>query len=343
MKQLSMLIILAFCLVAFSFVPERLFQTPQGWPEPTYNFNENPLSEEKILLGRVLFHDPVLSKDNTISCTSCHSQYSAFTHIDHKLSHGIDDRIGSRNAPALMNLAWQDKFMWDGSIVNLDMQSLAPISHPDEMGEDMAHIVTKLQGSKKYPTLFKDAFGDTSITGERILKSLSQFMLTMVSSNSKYDKVMRNEEQFTSQEQNGYQLFVKNCASCHKEPLFTTNAFANNGLTIDSNLLDFGRMKITKNDSDSLLFKIPTLRNIEFSYPYMHDGRFNSLGKVLDHYQNGIQKSSTLSKELKDSLHLSSNDKVDIIAFLLTLSDKEFLFNKKFNYPKEIFFPAAKE
>ncbi len=343
MKQLSTLTILAFCLVAFSFLPEELFQTPEGWPEPKYNFAENPLTEENILLGRALFHDPILSKDNTISCTSCHSQYSAFTHIDHKLSHGIDDRIGTRNAPALMNLAWQDKFMWDGAIVNLDMQSLAPISHPDEMGENLAHIVTKLQGSKIYPALFKDAYGDTSITGERILKSLSQFMLTMVSSNSKYDKVMRNEAQFTAQEQKGYQLFVKNCASCHKEPLFTTNDFANNGLPIDTILQDFGRMKITENSSDSLLFKIPTLRNIEFSYPYMHDGRFNSLNEVLSHYQNGIQHSSTLSPELQDSLSISPNDKVDIIAFLLTLSDKEFLFNKKFNYPKEIFFPVAKD
>ena len=343
MKQLSILIILAFGLVAFSILPESFFKTPNGWPEPKYNFSANPLTSEKILLGRVLFHDPILSLDNTISCTSCHSQYSAFTHIDHKLSHGIDDRIGTRNAPALMNLAWQETFMWDGAIVNLDMQSLAPISHPDEMGENIANIVIKLQKSPIYPKLFLKAYGDSIITGERILKSLSQFMLTMVSSNSKYDQVMRNENHFTDQEKKGYQLFIKNCASCHKEPLFTTNEFANNGLELDSSLKDLGRMNITENLHDSFHFKLPTLRNIEFSYPYMHDGRFASLIEVMNHYQNGIQHSPTLSSPLKKSMNISSEDKVDIIAFLLTLTDREFIFNKKYSYPKEIFFPSAKD
>jgi cytochrome c peroxidase len=151
--------------------------------------------------------------------------------------------------------------------------------------------------------------------------------------------VVRKEAVFSEQEQNGYQVFKKNCASCHKEPLFTTNDFANNGLPIDTSLKDMGRMRITQNPSDSLKFKIPTLRNIEYSYPYMHDGRFKKLSEVLKHYTTGIQKSKTLAPQLQENIVLSSNEKVDLTAFLLTLSDKAFIFNEKYAYPKEVFFP----
>lgn len=322
-------------LLAFDVIKEE-FVIPNTWPKPEYNFSNNKLTSEKVLLGRALFYDPLLSKDNTISCASCHSQFSAFTHIDHPLSHGINDSIGTRNSPALMNLAWQKSFMWDGAVNNLDMQALAPISHPSEMGSSINEVVAKLQGRKVYRELFYRAFKDSSITGERTLKAISQFMLTLVSANSKYDKVMRKEENFTTQELNGYQLFQKNCSSCHKEPLFTTNDFVNNGLVIDTLLNDYGRMKITQNKYDSLKFKIPTLRNIEYTYPYMHDGRFKKLSQVLNHYTNGIYQSVTLAPELKQTISLTSNEKVDLIAFLLTLSDKEFVFNKKYGFPKEV-------
>lgn len=327
-----------FILLAFTVVKE-VFVIPVNWPKPTYNFTKNKITTERVLLGRVLFYDPLLSKNNTISCASCHSQFSAFTHIDHALSHGINDSIGTRNSPALMNLAWQRSFMWDGAINNLDMQALGPISHPAEMGSSINEVVAKLQTRKIYRDLFYKAFKDTAITGERTLKAISQFMLTLVSANSKYDKVMRKEEAFTSQEMNGYKLFQKNCSSCHKEPLFTTNDFANNGLAVDTILNDYGRMKITQNKNDSLKFKIPTLRNIEYTYPYMHDGRFKKLSQVLNHYTNGIHQSSTLAPELKQNINLSSNEKVDLIAFLLTLSDKEFVFNKNHSFPKEIIAP----
>ena len=160
-------------------------------------------------------------------------------------------------------------------------------------------------------------------------------MLTLVSSNSKYDSVMRKQTVFTEQETKGYTLFKKNCASCHTEPLFTNYQFMNNGLAIDTSLNDVGRYTVTKNGSDSLKFKVPTLRNIEFSYPYMHDGRFKKLSQVLNHYTSGIVKSKTLAHPLQQSIALTSNEKVDIIAFLLTLSDKSFLFNPKFSYPKK--------
>lgn len=334
MKKAATIMIIVL-LVAFKSA-EKLFIAPANWPKPVYDFSKNNLTEQKVLLGRVLFYDPLLSKNNTISCSSCHSPYSAFTHVDHALSHGINDSIGNRNSPALMNLAWQKMFMWDGAINNIEVQSLAPISHPKEMGSSINEVVTKLQLSKTYRQLYINAYGDSLVTGERTLKALSQFMLTLVSSNSKYDKVMRKEETFTEQENRGYELFQKNCSSCHKEPLFTTNEFANNGLSVDILLQDVGRMKMTQNSKDSLKFKIPTLRNIEYTYPYMHDGRFKKLAQVLNHYTDGVMQSKTLASELKKSMNLNSNEKVDLIAFLMTLSDKDFVFNKKHAFPREV-------
>ena len=321
---------------------ETLFFIPVNWPKPVYNFSNNKISKEKILLGKVLFYDPILSKDNTISCASCHSPFSAFTHIDHALSHGIRDSVGTRNSPALMNLAWQKIFMWDGAINNLDMQALGPISHKAEMANDISSLVAKLNTMKMYRKLFKNAFGDSIATGEKTLKAISQFMITLISANAKYDRVMKKQESFTSQEKNGYKLFQKNCNSCHAEPLFTTNDFANNGLAVDTILNDYGRVRISKNQNDSLKFKIPTLRNIEYTYPYMHDGRFKKLFEVYNHYATGIVKSKTLATALQLPVILSSNEKVDLTAFLMTLSDKEFVFNKKFRYPKEVLLSNTK-
>jgi len=329
--------------VAFRSIDDTLIVLPINFPKPVYDFSKNPLSENKILLGRALFYDPILSRNNMISCASCHSQFSAFTHVDHALSHGIEDKIGFRNSPALMNLAWQSSFMRDGAVNHLDVQALAPISNPVEMDENIAHVVSKLQSSQLYPKLFYKAFGDSVITGERTLKAISQFMLTLVSSNSKYDSVMRKQSVFTEQEKNGYNLFKKNCASCHSEPLFTNDGFRNNGLPVDTSLNDYGRYRVTKNPSDSLKFKVPTLRNIEFSYPYMHDGRFKKLSQVMNHYTNDIIKSKSLSPELQKPTLLTSNEKVDIISFLLTLTDQSFLFNPQYFYPKEIFSEDAKD
>lgn len=327
--------IFLFSFFLFAFViNESLINVPENFPKPVYDFSNNPLTENKILLGRTLFYEPMLSKSNTISCESCHSQFSAFTHIDHALSHGIHDSIGTRNSPALMNLAWQKSFMWDGAVNNLDMQALAPISHPAEMGSSINEVIAKLNASVKYRKLFYNAFGDSAVTGEKTLKSISQFMLTLVSANSKYDQIMRKEMSFTEQEERGYLLFKKNCSSCHTEPLFTNGNFENNGLPMDSLLMDIGRMKVTKKSDDSLKFKVPSLRNIEYSYPYMHDGRFKKLSDVLNHYTRGIHQSKTIAPQLKNNIVLTSNEKVDIINFLLTLSDKEFVFNPQFQYPK---------
>jgi cytochrome c peroxidase len=337
-KRILVLFFLMMAVFAsFKKMQEELFTIPPNWPKPSYDFSKNPLSSSKVELGRALFYDPILSRDNSISCASCHSPYNAFAHVDHDLSHGIDNKIGTRNAPALMNLAWQRDFMWDGAINHLDMQALFPITHPKEMDEKIENVVAKLQSSKLYPSLYLEAFGDSTITGEYTLKAISQFMLTLVSCNSKYDSVMRKEAVFTEQEKKGYLLFKEHCASCHTEPLFTNLNYENNGLEVDTSLNDYGRMLVTKNNKDSLKFKVPSLRNTEFSYPYMHDGRFKKLSEVILHYTNGIIASPTLASQLAKPIILSSNQRVDLLAFLLCLSDKKFLFNSRYSYPKKVF------
>jgi cytochrome c peroxidase len=308
---------------------------PKNWPKPTYDFSKNPLTEEGFQLGRNLFYDPILSRDNTISCASCHLQATGFTHVDHDLSHGIEGKIGTRNSATLMNLAWSKSFMWDGGVNHLDVQPLHPITSAVEMDETLENVVAKLQKTSEYPELYFKAFGTKKITGQLTLKALSQFVLLLKTVNSKYDKVIRKEEKYSEMEQKGYDLFKINCASCHKEPLFTNNSFENNGLEIDTTLNDFGRMRITQNPNDKQKFKVPTLRNVQFTFPYMHDGRFNSLTEVIKHYNSGIQKSKTLSIELLKPMNLSDNERTELVAFLKTLTDKEFLFNERFSYPKK--------
>lgn len=304
-----------------------VLQYPKNWPAPRYDFSRNPLTREGIELGRRLFYDPVLSRDSTLSCAGCHLSFTAFAHVDHALSHGIQDRIGTRNAPALANLAWTQAFMWDGAIQHLDFQALAPISSPTEMDHSIQKIVEKLNASPRYPALFDAAFGARKATGERVLKAMAQFELTLISAGSKYDRMMAGTDTFSRQEQNGYAIFQKNCASCHAEPFFTNFSFEKNGLPLDTMLRDYGRMRITQNPADSLRFKVPTLRNIEFSYPYMHDGRFRKLRDVVNHYAQ--------TTALDRPIELSANEKTDLVAFLLTLTDRAFLFNPDFSFPKE--------
>ena len=323
-------------ILSFSdvFITPLYLEIPEGWPEPKYDFKKNKLTEEGFQLGRHLFYDPILSRDRTISCSSCHLQQTGFTHVDHQLSHGIDGKIGSRNSLTLINLAWNKNFMWDGGVNNLEVQAINPITSPIEMDEKLENVVAKLQKSPKYKTLFSKAFGDEKVTSQRLLKALAQFTVMLKSSNSKYDKVMRKEVRFTEQEQHGYDIFKTNCASCHKEPLFSNDKFERNGLAIDATLNDLGRIKITSKKEDALRFRVPTLRNIQFTFPYMHDGRFKTLSEVVKHY-NSITNKKDLPNELSKPMNLSDNDRVDLVAFLNTLTDKEFLFDKRFGFPKE--------
>jgi cytochrome c peroxidase len=330
---------IGICLVgilSFSdiFTTPLYLEVPKGWPQPKYDFKKNPLTEESFQLGRHLFYDPILSRDNTISCSSCHLQQTGFTHVDHQLSHGIEGKIGTRNSMALINLAWNKDFMWDGGVNNLEVQAINPITSPTEMDEKLENVVAKLQNNPKYRTLFTKAYGDDKVTSQRLLKALAQYTVMLKSSNSMYDKVMRKEENFTQQEQRGYDLFKTNCASCHKEPLFADDKFEKNGLALDETLNDLGRIKITGKTEDKMRFKIPTLRNIQFTFPYMHDGRFKTLTEVVKHY-NFLGNDKSLPKELAKPMNLSDNDRVDLVAFLQTLTDKEFLFDKRFGFPRE--------
>jgi cytochrome c peroxidase len=300
------------------------FEYPEYFPTPVYDFTANPLDSAGIELGRNLFYDEILSVDTTISCASCHSPYSAFAHTDHDLSHGLGDRIGTRNAPALFNLAWSTSFHRDGAHHHLDLQALAPLSHPDEMGSSINEVVDRLNDHPLYPTRFALAFGDSVVTGERVLKALAQFQLTLVSAGAKYDRVRMGKDTFTKQEAKGYSLFKESCDRCHTEPLFTNNRFEHSGLEVDTTLNDFGRMMITTLPADSLLFKVPSLRNLSYTHPYMHDGRFRKTRDVLKNY----------AAQPDNPAPLSSNDQSDLISFLLTLDDRACVFDRKHGFPR---------
>lgn len=305
-----------------------------SWPEPIYNFKENPITEAGFQLGRKLFYDPKLSRDNTISCANCHLQFTGFTHVDHAVSHGIDGRKGTRNSPVLINLAWNSTFHWDGGVNHLDVQAINPIQHFAEMDNTLEKVLNYVNDSKEYRSAFFNVYGDSSATSKSLLRAFSQFTTSLVSSNSKYDQYVRGEIDFSKQEKKGLKLFEKHCNSCHTAPLFNSNAYASNGLSIDTTYNDLGRYGITKSGSDSLQFRIPTLRNIEHTYPYMHDGRYRKLRQVIKYYAEELDRSNPyLSEKLKFDMKLTENDQKDLIAFLCTLTDRTFLYNRKFGFP----------
>lgn len=304
---------------------------PDYFPAPLYNFEDNEISKEGFVLGRKLFYDPILSKDNTISCGSCHQQFVAFAHADHKVSHGVNNRLGPRNSPSLFNLIWQKEFFWDGGAKHIEMQPIGPITNPLEMDETIERVVSKLRERADYRELFKAAFNTDSITSQLMLKAIVQFMGSIISAGSKYDHFLKNPEAYalTSDEKAGLDLFQQKCSTCHKPPLFTDNSYRNNGL--DSIFSDSGRYRITKINSDMGKFKVPSLRNVELTYPYMHDGRFETLEAVLNHYHSGIKTSGTLDPQLNTGISLTTKEKVQIIAFLKTLTDRELLNDVRFS------------
>ena len=308
---------------------------PSGFPTPVYSFQNNTPTNEKFILGRELFYDPILSADNTISCGSCHQAFSAFAHSQHDLSHGINGLLGTRNSPALQNLNWKSSFMWDGGINHIEIQPLAPIQNPIEMGESLNNVIAKLQSKTKYQDLFRNAYGNDSITSQKMFKAMAVFMGMLYSYNSKYDRYYRGENgvTFTTSELNGYNLFKSKCANCHKEPLLTDESFRNNGLVPNPLINDSGRAVITGNPNDKYKFKVPSLRNVSVTGPYMHDGRFSSLSEVLDHYRTGIQNTGTLDPSLSSGITLTNQEKTDVINFLYTLTDYQFLYDENFKDP----------
>jgi cytochrome c peroxidase len=310
------------------------FHVPEGWPAPYYSFAGNKLSNASFILGRKLFYDTRLSKDNSISCGTCHQPFAAFANLDHALSHGVNEQLGNRNSPPLFNLNWYTSFMWDGGINHIEIQPLAPITNPVEMAEKLDDVLVKLQADAGYRQLFRNAYGTEEITSERLFKAMAQFMGLMISDQSKYDKYMRREAgiAFTAAESAGLEVFNNKCASCHKAPLFTDFSFRNKGLAPGS-LNDSGRAHITHEPADVYKFKVPTLRNLKYTAPYMHDGRFTSLEQVLAQMQTGVTESPTLDPLIKAGISLSEVEKSNLLAFLNTLNDESFIKDKRFQEP----------
>jgi len=312
------------------------FAIPQGWPQPVYRFTNNPLTSGGFVLGRKLFYDVRLSRNNTISCGSCHQQFAAFAQLDHPVSHGIEDRLGTRNSPGLANMAWYPTFFWDGGVINLENQPINPIQNHVEMDMTLPDVISRLGADVEYVAGFKKVFGDETINSQRIFRSLAQFMGAMISSDSKYDKYIRKEEggTFTVAEQHGLGLFRQKCASCHTEPLMTDFSFRNNGLQPYS-VNDSGRAHITFSATDLYKFKVPSLRNVDLTRPYMHDGRFTTLDAVLAHYRKGIAHSATLDPLLTSGINMTDKEQADIISFLKTLSDSTFVRDVRFAEPEK--------
>lgn len=304
------------------------FVKPPHFPEPLYNLSTNPVTKAGFELGRALFYEPMFSRDNSISCGSCHLQSSAFTQHGHSLSHGIDDRIGFRNSQPIMNLAWHKTFMWDGGVINLDLFPPAPVHNPVEMDETMNNVLKKLRNSGKYGAMYQKAFGTDSINFARTVQAMSQFMLMCTSADSPYDQWRLGKGSLSQEAQEGYELVKSKCGNCHAGELFTDDSFRNNGIGNGRGRVDFGRYHITLNEEDKFKFKVPSLRNLTLTAPYMHDGRFFTLEAVLDHYSSGVKITQNLDSSLvkngSPGIALSPDEKSKIITFLRQLDDKTF-------------------
>ncbi|HXA02761.1 MAG TPA: cytochrome c peroxidase [Cytophagaceae bacterium] len=311
--------------------------------------SDNPTTVEGVLLGRKLFYEVKLSGNNSMSCGSCHKQQYAFGDTS-AFSMGVTGMNGTRNTPGLSNVAWQTALFWDGRASSLENQVPGPIQNPIEMHQDLSIAVSELQATSVYPPLFKAAFGSSTITGLGIQKAIAQFERTLISSNSKFDQfIAGNSSAFTVQEHNGYILFSThplpqanirggNCGDCHGGYLQKNRFYENNGL--DSIFADNGYGQFTGKSFDDGKFKVPSLRNIALTAPYMHDGRFKTLEEVLAHYNQHVVQSTTISPLMNVSndpagttLNLTQQEIDDIIVFLHTLTDTTFTKNPKFSNP----------
>ena len=301
---------------------------PAHFPPPVYSFQDNPLSSEGIALGKQLFYDPLLSSDSTVACASCHHLEMAFSDGGKKFSTGVNGKQGRRNAPGIFNVLWHPHFMADGGVNHLEVMPLAPITDTLEMNEKISSVNQKIQHSKFYPALFKTAFGSDSITTRKVMLALAQFMGSIISADARYDQVKAGEAKFTQEEEQGEKLFMQQCSGCHAGVLFTDFSFRNNGLSSDFS--DWGRARVTNSESDKAKFKVPSLRNVALTAPYMHDGRFASLNEVLHHYRNPMKQSATLDKEQLSKIDLSDEESKAVIAFLHTLTDSGFIRNPAF-------------
>lgn len=303
---------------------------PQNFPE--MNPQSFEITDGGIALGRKLFFDPKLSSNQEVSCGSCHQQEYAFAENIDLSTEGVSSKKLDRNSPVLFNLGWQNNFFWDGGSNNLESQVYGPLTHEDEMGNDLVNILDYINNAKDYTPFISNAFDTTALNSQMLAFAISQYELTLVSANSNYDKYIRHEGySLTPNELEGKFIYDENCSSCHASDLFSDYDFHNNGLdtirndyTYDDPLL--GRFRISLDSADILKYKTPSLRNIKVSAPYMHDGRFKTIEDVIEHYSTGIVISETLDSLLPTSgFNFTEDEKHNLKAFLLTLTDLEFI------------------
>ncbi len=367
MKNTSKLFIIMLSIISILFFSCADDETATVEPMPIVNFDDTPyvleygdfptpplpednaLTEQGVLLGRMLFYDPILSKDGTQACASCHIQADGFSDRN-QFSIGVEGLLGTRQAMPIFNLAWHsNQFFWDGRSNLLREQSLKPIEDPLEMNETLENVIQKLESTVTYPDQFMRAFGSSTITSDNIALALEQFMLSIISKDSKYDQYLAGEVTLSESEERGRQLFNTeynpffpefsgaDCAHCHGGINFENDQYMNNGLDSDENIMDIGRQEVTGLEEDKGKFKVPTLRNIALTAPYMHDGRFQTLEEVIDHYNEGIQTSSTADptviNTVETGLFLTDQDKEDLINFLHTLTDETFINEPAYQTP----------
>lgn len=356
MKYLILLISLVFFFFSCKKDKVTAVQTPYNLAIPSHFPTmiipeDNPMTVEGVELGRKLFYEVKLSGDNSMSCASCHAPSSAFSDPN-QFSVGIDGVAGTRNSMALINLGWNSFFFWDGRAKTLEEQILEPVENPVEMHDTWSNVVGELQQDLEYRNMFFRAFNTSEIDSVNAAKAIAQFIRTMISGSSKYDVMYKYENNYPLSAEDqaifqtisvaewaGYDLFKSlngaDCFHCHNGPLMQVQKFSNNGL--DATFTDIGRAMVTGNPNDNGKFKVPTLRNIAYSGPYMHDGRFATLDEVIDHYSHGIEISPTLDPMIEfanqGGVQLDPQEKDLLKQFLLTLSDESFINNPAFQKP----------
>jgi cytochrome c peroxidase len=317
---------------------------------PIVDPTDNEISEEGVALGRLLFFDTRLSKDETQSCASCHIPSASFSDTV-AFSVGVDGIPGGRNAMPIINVGWMNTLFWDGRATSVENQAFGPVVNPVEMHETWPNAVAKLQADPDYPTLFKQVFDSEQIDSVMVAKAISQFERTLISGDSPFDKFRQanfapgSSGWSTTNEllaYEGFSIFMDesrgDCFHCHGDsfnPLWTDNIFHNNGL--DASFTDKGLGEVTGNPIDDGKFKTPTLRNLAFTAPYMHDGRFTTLNEVIMHYSFGLQNSLTIDPLMKSvgdgGVQLNPAEQNALKWFLLSLSDSSFVNNPEFQNP----------
>lgn len=347
-------VIISLVLICVALAGFKQTHTPTPYPFPNLRFfpempvdTNNPVTIEGASLGRFLFYDTILSADYSFSCSSCHKQQSAFADTPNRFSTGINGESLRRNTMPLFNLAWYTSYFWDGKAGSLEEQVFHPVRAHNEMNLKWEVATKRIRNSPFYLPKIKAAFGEISIDSLLIAKAIAQFERTLISNNSKYDQVLRRERYFTAEEYEGFILVNDqtkgDCLHCHTtdgDALGTTARFSNNGLQKAKSIADYpdkGKMEITGKQEHLGQFKIPSLRNVAVTGPYMHDGRFMTLEEVLDFYSEGVHLSANIDSKMglahKGGVHLTEDEKASIVAFLKTLTDSTFISNPQYASP----------